>query len=410
MTFFRLLILLGLFVVASVASGGVLPGWRVETIAAVESGKFATSVVVDSRGTLYYTTTDGGVFRVDQAGSTLIKQLPTTAEGNTGLLGMALVDDRTAVVHYTNVPVTRHVLSTIDLGTGQERILALLVCDIGMPERPAPVEHHGGNPTVAPDGSIYFGIGDFGGGVIASLPEWNAGKIFRVTPDGLVTQFARGLRNPYDLAWDPELGRLFVGDNGALGGDEIHLVAEGDYCGWPFTYGNLPAIDGAVVPEYVFPETTAPTGVLRLSGANSYLRRGYLVGGFMNSSLSYFPDATRPAPWPDPLKLIDGGFGNVIDVAEGRDGALFVTTGVAVKRLLPPRRGDCNGDGLVDVQDVLALQRELSDGEHQPMTSAQDGAFAGSWGCDANADGVVSYEDTSVLARSIGRHRAVGRR
>lgn len=409
MTFFRLLILGGLLVVGGAASAGVLPGWRVEAVAAVADGKYATAVAVDSRGTLFYTTTDGGLFRVDGELSTLVAQVATVAEGNTGLLGMALVDDRTAVVHYTNVPVTRHVLSTIDLATGREHILALLVCDIGMPERPAPTEHHGGNPTVAPDGTIYFGIGDFGGGVIASMPEWNAGKIFRVTPDGLVTQFARGLRNPYDMAWDPALGRLFVGDNGALGGDEIHLVGEGDYCGWPFTYGDLPAIEGAVPPVYVFPETTAPTGVLRVSGANGYLRRGYLVGGFVDGSLSYFADVTAEAI-AAPLKLVDGGFGNVIDVAEGRDGAVVITTGVAIQRLVPPARGDCNGDGMVDVQDIFAVRRELGDGDPQPMTSAQDGLFAGSWGCDVNADGVISQEDSAALARAIGRHRAVGRR
>lgn len=407
MTFFRLLILGGLLVGAVVAEGGVLPGWRVETVAPVADGQYATSVAIDSRGTVYYTTTDGDLVRV--AGG-VVAHLPTFAEGNTGLLGMALLDDRTAVVHYTNGPITRHVLSTVDLLTGEERVLVALVCDISSPERPAPTEHHGGNPTVAPDGSIYFGIGDFGGGVIASMPQWNAGKIWRVSPDGLVTQFARGLRNPYDMAWDPELGRLFVTDNGALGGDEVHLVAEGDYCGWPFTYGNLPAIDGAVAPNYVFPETTAPTGVVRLSGANGYLRRGYLVGGYMNSSLSYFMDVTATGPLAAPLKLVDGGFGNVIDVAEGRDGELLFTNGLAIQRLVPPRRGDCNGDGLVNVQDILALRRELEDGDPQPMTSAQDGLFAGSWGCDVNADGVISREDSGALARALGPRRAVGRR
>jgi hypothetical protein len=218
------------------------------------------------------------------------------------------------------------------------------------------------------------------------------------------------MRNPYDMAWDPELGRLFVGDNGALGGDEIHLVAEGDYCGWPFTYGNLPAIEGAIPPVYVFPETTAPTGVLRLSGANSYLRRGYLVGGFVDGSVSYFADVTATATLAPPLKLVDGGFGNVIDVAEGRDGSLFVTTGMVVQRLVPPLRGDCNGDGLVNVQDIFALQRELGDGDPEPTASAQEGANAGSWGCDVDGDGVISHGDSGTLARTLGRHRAVGRR
>lgn len=402
MNLFRLVFLL---VVAVGAEAAVLPGFRVEKIASVAAGRYATSLAVDSGGTIYYTTTDGDVYRAD---GQRIAHLPTFAEGNTGLLGMALVDDETAVVHYTNAPITRHVISLVDLETGTETVLHELVADISMPDRPAPTEHHGGNPTVAPDGSIYFGIGDFGGGVIAMDPKWNAGKIWRIAPDGTLEQFARGLRNPYDMAWDPETNRLFVGDNGALAGDEVHVITKGDYCGWPFTYGTLPPIEGAVAPDYVWEDTTAPTGVTHLDGANDYLPKGFLVTGFVTGAMYFFESAQKPIA--EPLRLVDKGHGNLLDVVQAKSGAVYFTNGVGIHRLHFPKRGDCNGNGSVDVQDILALNRELADGDPHRTHVAQDGEHAGSWGCDANADGLIGTADLEALSRKIGRHRAVRRR
>jgi glucose/arabinose dehydrogenase len=392
---------------AGAAGAATLPGFRIEEVAAVAEGRFATSLAVDSRGTLYYTTKDGGLFRAD---GTILTTVPTFGEGNAGLLGMALLDDDTAVVHYSNAILTRHVVSTIDLATGEETVLHELVCDISAPERPAPTEHHGGNPAVAPDGTIYFGIGDFGGGIIAALPQWNGGKIFRITPDGKLTQFARGLRNPYDMAWDPEAGRLFVADNGAMQGDEIHIIDEGAYCGWPFTYGNQPPIEGgAVKPDHIWPDTTAPTGIARLNGAGEYFPRGFLVGAFITGAIYYFPD-TRTLPLAAPIALFQDDELHVIDVAQDADGAIYFTTGLGIYRLVPPARGDCNGDGAIDVDDILDLLREVSDGDPHPMLAAEHGAFAGTWGCDVNADGLISMNDVNALARLIGRHRAVRRR
>ena len=48
-------------------------------------------------------------------------------------------------------------------------------------------------------------------------------------------QYARGVRNPYDLAWDPELQRLVIADNGPTAGDELHIIRKDDNCGWPMT-------------------------------------------------------------------------------------------------------------------------------------------------------------------------------
>lgn len=392
------------------AVAGTLPGFRVETVGSVTG--FASSVVTDSKNNIYVTTTDGWIHRIEGGQSVRVASLPTQAGGNAGFLGMALLDDRTAVVHYTiwqGEKVLDDVISKVDLVTGAETVLHAFPCDINQRLNGASSEHHGGNPTVGPDGSIYVGIGEYNGRVIAQKPEWHGGKIFRIDRHNRVTQFALGMRNPYDLAWDPDLNRLVVADNGPKGGDEIHVIDQGANCGWPETYGNEPEMAGAVTPDYVFPNTVAPTGLARLSGANPLLRRGYLLGAFVTSAIYYFPSVARPIA--DPVAILDRFSTFVIDVTQAPNGDIYFTTArfpgtSEVHRLVPPAGGDCNGDGFTDVRDVFALMKELEDGSIQRMERVQNGAHAGSWGCDVTADGRVDASDLQKLIGQFMRRRA----
>src|SRR5688500_3557971 len=231
MTFLRPLLVL---LLTTTAGAATLPGFSVEILARTPG--FVSSVTTDSHGTIYFTTTDGWIHRLDGTQATRITSLPTRAGGNGGLLGIALLDDHIAVVHYTtwdDTPggqqqVLDDIISRVDLRNGAESVMHTFVCDINQRANGASSEHHGGNVTLAPDGSVFVGIGEYGGRTIAQKPEWNGGKIWRVDPDGTAKQWALGMRNPYDLAWDPDLGRIVVADNGADGGDEIHIIDEGD--------------------------------------------------------------------------------------------------------------------------------------------------------------------------------------
>jgi aldose sugar dehydrogenase len=403
-------VLLASLIFAGTAGAATLPGFRVETLARAEG--FVSSVVTDSRGTIYFTTTDGWIHRVDGSSATRVASLPTHAGGNGGLLGMALLDDDTAAVHYTTwnddsgdfAKVLDDVVSRVDLRDGAETVLHTFVCDITNREHGASSEHHGGNLTVAPDGSIFVGIGEYGAFIIAQKPQWNAGKIWRIDPDGNATQWARGMRNPYDLAWDPERGRVVVADNGADGGDEIHVVSQGDNCGWPYTYGNQPPVVGAVAPVYVFPRTVAPTGMQRLSEGNPMLRDGYLVGAFVTRALYFFP-----SDFAEAIPIVEGFDEYVIDVTEGANGEIIFATATfgmsSIHRLQVPSGGDCNGDGFTDSRDVLPLTHELEDGDPHERVRAQEGEYLGSWGCDANVDGLIDGRDVEALRRIIGSGR-----
>jgi glucose/arabinose dehydrogenase len=416
MTFLRPLFAFFLF--AATADAATLPGFRVETL--VRAPGFVSSVVSDPHGTIFFSTTNGWIYRVDGTQATPVVHLPTHSGGNGGLLGMALLDDRTAAVHYTTwdgadaqANVLDDVIARVDLIDGGVTVLHSFVGDINRRANGVSSEHHGGNLTIAPDGSIFVGIGEYGGHIIAQEPEWNGGKIWRIGRDGIATQWSLGMRNPYDLAWDPELQRIVAADNGDEGGDEIHVINEGDNCGWPLTYGSNPPVEGAIAPAYVFPQTVAPTGVVRLDGANPLLRRGYLVGGFVTRALYYFP--SMQVPVAEPVAVVDAFPEMVIDVTQTAGGDLLFATasgsGTAIHQLHPPLLGDCNADGVTDYRDVYPLMREIADddaSDRHAMVDAQAGSFAGSWGCDANADGLIDSRDMAALGVLLhGRRRAV---
>lgn len=398
---------LALSLIAVTAGAAALPGFRLEKLADAQG--FVTSIDADSKGNVYYTVTAGSIYRLRGAESVPVASVTTVATGNSGLIGLALVNDETAAIHYTTPNQTHDVIALVDLPSGTERVLHRFAGDVDLPERGTSSEHHGGNPTVGPDGTIYAGIGDYGSSQLATFENWNAGKIFQIAPDGNAVRYASGLRNPFDLAFDAERDRIIVADNGPVGGDELHIVQQGANCGWPYTSGTTSAFLGTVPPVFVFDSTVAPTGMALLDGANPMLRRGLLLGAFVTKSLYWFPDLDA-RPIPRPVVIFDRDIGFVIDVTQDAGGRIYVASASAIYRLVTPRAGDCNGDGALDARDLDALNAELADGSIQPSPAVHGGAHAGSLGCDANADGQVSAADAVSLTKMLSwRRRAAGR-
>lgn len=392
-----------IFLLASAADASTLPGFHVQLVQG--SPGFVTSLAIDSQGTLYFSVKSGDIIRAG-AMPAVVAHVPTVGDGNSGLIGLALRDDHTAIVHYTTPRQTYDVVSAVDLGTGVETEIHRFTTDSDFPERGASTEHHGGNLTIAPDGSIFLAIGDYGVGIVAQRLAWNGGKVWRILPDGTAVQFAHGFRNPFDLAWDAAAQRIILTDNGDTVDDEIDVVALGDDCGWPYSAGRQPALPGTRAPVYVFPTVVAPTGLAPLSGRNPILHRGYVLASYVSKALYYLPDIYAQ-PMPDPVAVIRGETDAIIDVVEAPDGDIYFATGFGIYKLIVPIRGDCNGDGSVNSADLAALSKVLADGP-RPMTAAQNSSVAASWGCDANGDGMIDGKDLALVTALV-RGRAVRR-
>ncbi|MGH9456570.1 MAG: PQQ-dependent sugar dehydrogenase, partial [Thermoanaerobaculia bacterium] len=399
-------VLLALALAAPAAAASLLPGFRVERVAGSEG--FVTSIAFDRHGNLYYSVTEGGIFRLEGERSIRIATLPTASTGNAVLLGIAFRDDE-IVAHYVTPDITADIVAAVDPKTGEERELARFLCAGGSP---CSTEHHGGNPIVGPDGTIWLGIGDYGVGLPAQLDGFTAGRIWRIPRDGEPEAFARGFRNPYDLLLHPSGDYLIVGDNGSAGGDEIAFVREGENHGWPMTMGNEPAIDGMTPPAYVFPTTVAPTG-MTLARDLVPNRTALLVGSYVPNTLFLFPDVDAAVLEPIPI-LADlpqlGTFRSILDVVQAPTGEILFATPLAIWRLHLPLRGDVNGDGTVAGDDLEALAHELVDGDGPAITDIHLGEFAATWGADVNEDAVVDSRDlVAWVLMQESRHRPVVR-
>jgi glucose/arabinose dehydrogenase len=398
----RTLFLISAMFCAAAAPAAVLPGFKIEKIA--DSPGFITSLAYAPGGTLYYSTRPGDIYRLDGTESVLVAHVDTANEGNEALLGIAIRGRDEIIAHYVLPDGTADAVGSIALADGKETLLATYPCDNG---NVCPTEHHGGNVVIAPDGSIFFGIGDYAGMVPAQKPDSPGGKIHHIAPDGTKSVFAMGLRNPFDLAWDVMAEKLVLSDNGPVGEDEINVLSAGDNLGWPYTMGNQPPVDGMKGPVYVFPKTTAPTGIF-IAAPNDQLRRGLMVTGFVTRSLEYFPDISLQ-PFASPIEIISDEVGPLLDVVQAPDGTLIIAGMNKIYRVLLPLRGDVDGNRIIDDEDAEALGREILDGDGTAKMDAHRGAFPGAWGADVNRDDLIDVRDLVALAKLRGgRSRPVG--
>ncbi len=99
--------------------------------------------------------------------------------------------------------------------------------------------------TMGNDGRIYWSMADRGYDLVTREGlrlSGHDGAVFRCWPDGSgLERFARGLRNPQELAFN-DAGDLFTGDNNADVGDRSRLLylPEGANAGWTFYLQYVP--------------------------------------------------------------------------------------------------------------------------------------------------------------------------
>ena len=205
---------------------------------------------------------------------------------------------------------------------------------------------------LGPDGRLYFSCGDRGTrvttreGTVVDLPD--EGAVFRCEPDGSHLEvFARGLRNPQELAFDED-GNLFTGDNDSDQGDRErweYVVEGGDY-GWRVGYQHAPLgnagpwnMERLWVPSfpgqatYIIPPIAnigdGPSGLVYDYGTSlpSGLRRRFLLADFKWTSArsGIYSILNRPRGAGFDMVAHDTFVWNVLvpDVDLGPDGSIW---------------------------------------------------------------------------------------
>ena len=222
-----------------------------------------------------------------------------------------------------------------------------------------------------PDGLLYLAQGSSCN--ICEEEDTRRATMMRFQPDGSAPEIiATGLRNSVGFDWAPWSGELYATDNGRdlLGDDfppcELNRIAQGRFYGWPFFNGdNIPDPDmGAdplaeqrqpTAPAHGFRAHNAPLGItfIDAGGWPAQFQRSALVAlhgswnrsepdGYKVVSLHWTADGIEERDFLTGFNLDGEISGRPVDVAQGPDGAIYISDDYAgaIYRL---SRGDAAG-------------------------------------------------------------------
>lgn len=232
---------------------------------------------------------------------------------------------------------------------------------------PTNSNHNGGSLRFGPDGFLYIGTGDGGGGGDtqnnAQNINSNLGKMLRIDVDaaspyaspannpfvgtaGNDEIFYTGLRNPWKWSFDKETGDMWIADVGQGQIEEIDKMtwplSPGDNLGWRCYEGNAPyntsGCQGAA--NYVMPlnqYTHDDTNGCSITGG--YVYRGVLYPGFEGryffadyciSELGWVADGGSGITWTNNLTFA----GNITTFGQDVNGEIYVNGGGTIYRII----------------------------------------------------------------------------
>lgn len=194
---------------------------------------------------------------------------------------------------------------------------------------PGALFHNGGRMAFGPDGYLYIATGDARDPNSAQDRDSLAGKILRVTDEGVIPSdnpfnsevYSYGHRNPQGLAWDDE-GRLWSTEHGRSGVrsglDEVNLIEKGGNYGWPDSEGDT------VLPGTIGPALHSTTNITWAPASATFVNGGVFFGGLRGETLY---EAVLSGDKVVELKEhFVKEFGRIRTTVLGPNGALYITT------------------------------------------------------------------------------------
>jgi glucose/arabinose dehydrogenase len=225
-------------VLVPAASSGVKGGAAASALQLVKVGDFDSPLYVDAPrsepGSLYVVEQGGRIVRVKGGRRTTFLDIRpiVLAGGEQGLLGLAFhprfATNRLFYVDYTARNGNTVIAEYRARGAKPVRTRVLM----NLPDPAA--NHNGGQLVFGPDGLLWFGNGDGGGGGDTygngQRESGYFAKMLRLNVDRRGARWltwAVGLRNPWRFSFDRANGDLYIGDVGQNAWEEIDYVRKG---------------------------------------------------------------------------------------------------------------------------------------------------------------------------------------
>lgn len=210
---------------------------------------------------------DGRIFIAQQNGnirivennvllSTPFLSISVNSTGERGLLGIAFdpnfATNQYIYIYYTTStsPIHNRVSRVTANGNIMEADSENILLELN--NLSGATNHNGGAMHFGPDGKLYIAVGDNANGLNSQSFDNLLGKILRINPDGSIPTdnpfyssttgnnraiWTLGLRNPFNFAFQPGTGRMFINDVGQNTWEEINDGITGSNYGWPTTEG-----------------------------------------------------------------------------------------------------------------------------------------------------------------------------
>lgn len=252
---------------------------------------------------------------------------PVQTAGEGGLLGFAFhpkfANNGHLFVSWTTTGGPSDMRSTVGRITSMDGGQSFTNYEAIIPPFDQPASNHnGGGIAFGPDGKLYLGFGDGGGGddtylhgqdrttffakiLRIDVDDAPPGERYGIPPDNPFAAggaepatFAYGLRNPFRFSFDRASGELWAGDVGQNAWEEINTIVPGGNYGWPCREGNHDHLDDPskcpnpnatfVDPMYEYPHDGSASvtgGVVYRGKALPNLVGHYVFGDYATQQL-----------------------------------------------------------------------------------------------------------------------------
>jgi glucose/arabinose dehydrogenase len=283
-----------------------------------------TSIAYGPDGQLYVSTEAGSIVAlVDQNNDGTADNTRTVISGFDSPLGIAFYNNLLYIS-------SRGEISTVQNWDGKSGNPVQKVIVSGLPNG----RHQNDGIAFAGDGKMYFGNGSTSD--LGAQESPLSAAILRANADGSGLEvFAKGLRNPYDLAFN-ENGDLFATDNGPdaiPAPDELNWIKQGGDYGFPNVFGQPPAGSPVIGPVLEFEDHAAVTGITFYNGkqfpqgysGNAFVTEwGSLFGGSAGQKVMRVQLQKSGDNYTGSATEFITGMDHPIDVTVAPDGSLMV--------------------------------------------------------------------------------------